>query len=290
MSAIDKYFNHFNDQLNESHKLDIIKMYNNIQTYDYYDIFDTDMSFNTISSMHNKDKFTLLKPKFHHLIKSTVFLSNKTKIYKIIIFQNDNNKDYFLINTLREFYFQTKFREHFINNNITNIIVPEIYRYGIINIEKNNEILCFAEMKYYDPSDSEMYKMIEQEETYKKKLEILYDCSKFYNDVIRVVIREAEEQLQIYHNDVYGIGESMTRYHDDLHMYDEIELSKQYSNINEEYCYSNIFPSSNNNHILIDFERASLINYNDHFKDFYSVRLLKNLINDIDINYIHNHE
>ena len=284
MSAIDKYFNHFNDQLNESHKLDIIKMYNNIQTYDYYDIFDTDMTFNSIHLNNNKNKYTLLKPKNHHLIKTTVILSNKTKIYKIFIFQNDNNKDYFLINTLREFYFQTKFREHFINNNITNIIVPEIYRYGIINIEKNNEIICFAEMKYYDPSDSEMYKMIEQEQTYKKKVEKLYDYSKFYNDVIHVVIREAEEQLQIYHNDVLGIGVNMTQYHDDLHMYDETGLSREYSDINTKFIYANIFPSSNNNHILIDFERASLLKYKDVYNGHYSTRILKNLINDIDIN------
>ena len=103
---------------------------------------------------------------------------------------------------MREFYFQNKFREHFINNNIENIIIPEIYRYGIINIKTKNEILFFAEMKYY--GENNLYKIIKQQQTGTQKLEKINDYANKLKDV-RNVIRGVEEQLQIYHGDILSI-------------------------------------------------------------------------------------
>ena len=265
MSAIDKYFNYFNDRLNESHKLDIIKMYNNIQTYDYYDLFDTDMSFNTINSKmlmdDNINEYTLLKPKLINHVNVTVISSNQTKIYKMSIFKNDKNKDFFVIDALREFYFQTTFREQFINNNITNIIVPEIHRYGIINIETNNEIICFAEMNYYDTSKCSYYNIVKQEQTSKEKVEQLYNFYKNYND-IRNIIAELEKQIQIYHDNLFEseplhrvINETRT-----LIEQDSEDLCADFLTtpcIWPSYGYPcNLFPS-NNKYILIDFGRSS---------------------------------
>jgi hypothetical protein len=251
MSALDKYFNYFNDKLNESHKLDIINMYNNIQTYDFHDIFDTDLSFNTRSFYHNTKEYTLLNHN-EKTIKATCISSNKTKIYKIYIFNNDKYKDYFLINAMREFYFQKKFREHFISNNIEDIIVPEIYRYGIINIEKNNEIICFVEMKYYDTQNTDLYKLVEQEQT---DTEIVCELFTDYIKnmyVAKSVIRDVEKQLQIYHNDMpadrlnYQFLNNQCTYEEKIWF------------INSNKRSHNLF-QSNNKFILIDFECTSII-------------------------------
>lgn len=251
MSALDKYFNYFNDKLNESHKLDIINMYNNIQTYDYHDIFDTDMSLNSQHIVHNYNKYTLLNhnEKTMHV---TVISSNKTKIYKMYILNNDKYKDYFLINAMREFYFQKKFREHFISNNIEDIIVPEIYRYGIINIEKNNEIICFVEMKYYDTQNTDLYKLVEQEQTDREIVcELFTDYIKNMY-VAKSVIRDVEKQLQIYHNDMppdrlnYQFLNNQCTYEEKIWF------------INSNRRSHNLF-QSNNKFILIDFECTSII-------------------------------
>jgi len=261
MSAIDKYFNYFNDKLNESHKLDIINMYNNIQTYDYHDIFDTDMSFNTINMKSNKKKFTLLKPKFPGSIKGTVISSNQTKIYKVYIFQNDKNKDYFVINALREFYFQNKFREHFINNNIENIIIPEIYRYGIINIKTNNEILFFAEMKYY--GENNLYKIIKQQQTGTQRLEKINDYANKLKDV-RNVIRGVEEQLQIYHGDILSIRhlQNSIRKVTEAIAQEKYKHERYWADFESIISHENIF-FSNNKFIFIDFETCSIIDFDN---------------------------
>lgn len=270
---MDNYFNYFNDCINEVDKLGIINMYNNIQTYNFYDIFDTDMLFNTIGQFPTTisppfkiNNFTLLKPKFHPFTKTTVVSSNQTKIYKIYIFQNDKNKILFLLDVLREFYFQIKFREHITNNNMTNIIVPEIHRYGIINIETNNEIICFAEMNYYNTSECNLRKIVEQEQTYRNKIEIIHDYVKKYINV-RTVISVIEKQFEIYHNDLltleylHRVNNQITECieHNSEHLHNEF-LS---TFINNAINY-NLFPS-NNKYILIDFETSSMID-NDNRK------------------------
>jgi len=298
MSVIDNYFNHyFKDMVDENHKLDIINIYNNIQTYDYCDLFDTDMSFNTIRTTFNRKIFTLLKPKKYHLVKATVFSSDKTKIYKMYIFQNDKCKDYFIINALREFYFQAKFRETLINNNIQNVIVPEIYRYGIINIETNNEIICFAEMQYYhDTSIDELNNLLEQAHSYRTKLEKTYLYLKNLYSTINT-ITELEKQIQIYHND---IGDGIRPIQDVLNSIESIvnpqnnhndnicrnylaELNLHVDNIsmvnicNRLHITDNLF-LSNYKYILIDFEHTSTSNSSIWFGNDYKQIMLLNMI------------
>jgi hypothetical protein len=267
MSIID----YFDDRINESYKLDIITMFDNIQKYDYYDLFDTDMSFNTLKIIQDRNKYTLLKPKRINYIKSTVISSDKTKIYKMYIFQNDNKyKEYLILNLLIETYFQIKFREHIINNNITNLIVPEIYRYGIINIEQNNEVICFAEMQYYDnTSIYELNTELKQQQTTKQKLEKIYDYLNNFKSIINVIV-DLEKQTQIYHNDiVYDINQLqniLTRIKSYVNSDSDNTNCKDYLDsllIEDEWNNShingiyNLF-LSNNKYILIDFEDSSI--------------------------------
>jgi hypothetical protein len=276
MYVIDNDFNHF--KVNESHKLDIINMYNNIQTYEYCHLFDTDISFNTISTTHDEIMYTLLNPKKYHMTKATVISTCKTKIYKMYIFQNDKYKNYLTINALRDFYFHTKFREALINNNIQNIIVPEIYRYGIINIETNNEIICFSEMQYYDnTSIDELNNILDQEQSYRTKLEKTYLYLKNLYSTINT-LKELEKQIQIYHNDIgcelkctqriitpiESVVNTHNNYNDNICKDYLIRLEFQANNIRMKNLrfdctrLSNLF-LSNNKYILVDFEFASTV-------------------------------
>ena len=210
------------------------------------------------------------------MTKATVISTCKTKIYKMYIFQNDKYKNYLIINALRDFYFQTKFREALINNNIQNIIVPEIYRYGIINIETNNEIICFAEMQYYhDTSIDELNNILEQPQSYRTKLEKTYLYLKNLYSTLNT-ITELEKQIQIYHNDIECDLECMQRmitpiesvvnpdniYNDNIYKDYLFRLEIRVHNISMiNLCVGgtksgNLF-LSNNKYILIDFEFAS---------------------------------
>jgi len=268
MSIID----YFDDRINESYKLDIINMFDNIQTYDYDDLFDTDMSFSTVKVIQDRKKYTLLKPKSINYIKATVISSDKAKIYKMYIFQNNNKyKDYLILNSLIESYFQIKFREHIINNNITNLIVPEIYRYGIINIEQNNEVICFAEMKYYDnTSIDELNTELKQHQPAKQKLEKIYDYLNNFKSIINVIV-DLEKQTQIYHNDIvydinqlqnrlttiksYVNGDSDSDNTNSKDYLDTLLIEDEWNNSHINGIY-NLF-LSNNKYILIDFEYGS---------------------------------
>ena len=268
---------YFNYRLTENQKIDIMNMYDNIQTYDYYDLFDTDMSFNTMYTIRDRKKYSLLKPKHINYIKSTVISSDKTKIYKMYIFQNNNRyTDYLILNSLIGTYFQTIFKEYLTHNNITEFTVPEIYRYGLINLESNNEIICFSEMKYYESTGmDELHTELDKQQTPKQKLEKIYDYLDNFKSIV-LVIQNIESQLQIYHNDmVYDksltqIQDKLTTIKTNIDCIDNFDdpnsqtsfldgiIDNSWSNTHT-YVIHNLF-RSNNKYILIDFEDSSYIN------------------------------
>ncbi len=277
-SYIDMYFEQFKHRLTDKHKQDITNMYDNIHVYNYDEVFGpSDLSFNTSNITIFRHYSTVLNPKKMGFIKGTV-ISPETNdiIYKLHICQNDENKDLFIINFLREVYFQNTFRDILTKEGVTSIIIPEIYRHGLIYNNETNDVLIFMEMRMYDFNECFALTVMDMMSTYKAKVETLHTHAvKCYNN--RCIFSDLEKKYGLYHNDNVSSEELDLYIHNlliplsynsppETNDEDVENKCKEYiMNAFDEFnaIFSDNFFSSVNKTILIDFEDAS-VNPFDH--------------------------
>lgn len=270
-SQVDNYFTSFKDSFNEIDKTNIIDMFNNLNTYNYDEIFTTDPSFNTMNIYFKSPQISLLSPPDYLFQKGTIISNDNKNIFKVYIFNNDQYKDLFIINSVREVYYSNRFRSILLDNNIEQVFIPEINQYGIINKSPTNKIIFFFKMPYYERTNvvilNEFLKF-----DIKTKFNILFDYLTLYTQSVSK-IKLIENNNQIFHNDfnretgpflnnINAILESITS----LVNENDIEKMKLYIQNQEKegifplkFCYfnrNNIF-YHNGKLCLIDFECTS---------------------------------
>jgi hypothetical protein len=111
--------------------------------------------------------------------------------YKIQVFANDDNKHIHILNCLKEVYFHNSCRKYIIDNNIEHTIIPEIFRYGIIQLPDSNRIISFIEIKQYIDTSS-----IFIEPDYVKQIIIVESILTRYNQTLSL-ITQMETDLNI---------------------------------------------------------------------------------------------
>lgn len=267
------FFNLTSHLLNDTQRNEITIMFNNLNTFNYNDIFGTDDLPILNGGGHAPwDKYTLLKRKTISITRGSVKIPNDSNnIYNVFIFENDNYKDLFILNALREIYFQTVFRNHIINNNITEIIVPEIYRYGLIN-NGSNEIIFFIQIENFNfdiiPTYDDFTQLLEYYKSYKKSLNVVFNI---------------QNDLGIYHNNLVTM-DIMNRHIEKLN--DVIESKNDTTTI-ADYNIPLIFGEHllqlNNNMVLMNFEHSSIFQRAFNI-DSYDFRFLSHIMNYIKSN------
>tara|TARA_B110000879_G_scaffold8209_1_gene10509 strand:+ start:746 stop:1633 length:888 start_codon:yes stop_codon:yes gene_type:complete len=266
-SYIDMYFERFKHRLNDEHIQNITNMYDNVRVYNYEEVFgSTDLSFNTSTFIMFSQYMSLLGPKGSGITKGTVISRERNdRIYKVNICRNDENKDLFIINFLREIYFQITFRDIFAKEGILSIIVPEIYRHGIIYNNETNDIIIFMEMHMYDFNECFLQTIIDIMPSSKAKVEAIHNYALRYYTNLKVVF-DMENKYNLHHNDIVNVGNiydfiqevsyiDINNEADIENHYNQILLRPKYK---IEYLFGgNLFNSINTN-ILIDFEYMSI--------------------------------
>tara|TARA_B110000879_G_C11114925_1_gene489090 strand:+ start:730 stop:1584 length:855 start_codon:yes stop_codon:yes gene_type:complete len=282
--SITKFFEINNKLLNDAQSIEITDLYNSMQTFNYNDIFgDTDFTLTEPKCRNSLRTLTLLKPKYNDLVKATVSTNDTTKHYKVFIFQKDNTcKDWFILNGLKEVYFQqlwyTYANEYNITHNISDrMIVPEIYRYGRINT--TTEIIFFVEMNkltlppmlpFTTFSFSQLPQLID------------YYSSQRH---MRENIANIENSKGIFHNDLPSLEEIDAR----LSYYEEIKDAVD--NSNDEIISShdgnfrrfshlsyNYYKLDDGSTLLIDFEHTGNL---ERFATSDDFRCLKNIFDNM---------
>ena len=270
-SYIDMYFERFKHRLNDEHIQDITNMYDNVRVYNYEEVFgSTDLSFNTINTKVFRQYMNLLSPKVAGITKGTLISREKNDIiYKVNICRNDENKDMFIINFLREIYFQITFRDILIKEGIASIIVPEVYRHGIIYNNETNDIIIFMEMRMYDFSECFLKTIIDMMPTSKTKLDAMIKYTRVYYNNLKVVL-DIENKYNLYHNDIVNIeiiDQLIKEVSYKISLIDinyEADIENRYKQILSHHEFEieflfggNLFDSINKS-ILLDFEDMSI--------------------------------
>jgi hypothetical protein len=294
-SYIDMYFEQFKNRLTDKHKQDITNMYDNIHVCNYDEVFGpTDLSFNTSKSIIFREHMNIRSPIIAGITKGTLISRDKSdRIYKVNICRNDENKNLFILNFLREIYFQKTFRDILIKEGITSIIVPEVYRYGIIYNNETNDVVIFMEMHMYDFTECFIQTIIDTKPTYKAKLEtIQLYARKHCNDI--VILSDLEKKYNLYHNDnvsrqsiesyIFNSSIPLSYNSPPETNQEDVENKCKEFITNDSHMVNYIFGgnlfNSINKTILIDFEDASASSYpNDiyFFKSYLSI-IIKKLI------------
>jgi len=273
-SNIDMYFERFKHRLNNEHIQDITNMYNNVRVYKYEEVFgSTDLSFNSSNIKIFSQSMSLLSPKVAGIVKGTAISRERNDIiYKVHIVRNDENKDLFIINFLREIYFQITFRDILIKEGITSIIVPEVYRHGIVYNNETNDIIIFMEMHMYDFSECFLKTIIDIMPSSKTKLDAMIKYARTYYNNAKVV-SDIENKYNLYHNDIINvetiydfITEVSSEMYDISHIdiNNEADIENHYKetllrhDTNIEFLFGGNLFSSINTNILIDFEDMSI--------------------------------
>lgn len=215
---INSYLNQICNEniLNENDKEPIIEMYNNIISYNFDDLFDVSTiifkltNFNikslfnpkqnithvticedTIEYVENIDDFNSMD--VNKLYKGTIISTDTNSIFKTFII-NDQHiwRDYYCINYLIELYFNMIINDTFKLNN-DDIIIPEIKKWGKVNL-KNNLTMFFFETQLYEQKT--IYDIIDN----------LYNENK-YNEIRSIIERLKQTYENIYnaltHKNIY---------------------------------------------------------------------------------------
>jgi hypothetical protein len=190
MSTIQKYLDYHttNELLNDTHASEILQMFNDLHTYQYNDVFSTTISINTGRTNILTDVNTIIQPL--QILQSFICNDDNHK-YKIQVFANDDNKHIHILNCLKEVYFHNSCRKYIIDNNIEHTIIPEIFRYGIIQLPDSNRIISFIEIKQYIDTSS-----IFIEPDYVKQIIIVESILTIYDQTLSL-IKQMETDLNI---------------------------------------------------------------------------------------------
>ena len=215
---INTYLNQICNEniLNENDKEPIIEMYNNIISYNFDDLFDVSTIIFNLKSINLKSLFNPKQNITHvticegtservkniddfksidvnKLYNGTIISTNTNSIFKTFII-NDQHiwKDYYCINYLIELYFNMIINDTFKLNN-DDIIIPEIKKWGKVNL-KNNLTMFFFETQLYE--QNKIYDIIDN----------LYNENK-YNEIRSIIERLKQTYENIYialtHKNIY---------------------------------------------------------------------------------------
>ena len=269
--SVDEFFNLTNHLLDDNQRNEITNLFNNVQTFNYSDVFGTN---NDIPLKNPRVKsatmsMSLLRPKVINITKAMVDISDAhDKIYKVWCFHNDNYKDWFILNGLKEIYFHNLFQKYITDNNITDFIVPIIYRYGII--QNSNEFIFFIEMKKYDITP--LPNFIVDENT--NQIQDLIDYYSQYRDM-RAIISNIEKNSGINHNDLISINRmnSTIEHLNDLKAKienNQVDYSRDQliHHFFDRELGNNISILADGTFILMDFEHTSVLFSRDEDKYF----------------------
>jgi len=303
-TIIDKYFQLFKDNghLTDQQITDITNMYNNLQP------FSTDLltNYNTILTdksltYKNQDESNIFFPKFYTLNKRVFLSDNKDKVLKCITCNNEH-KDVFAINFIKEIYCSNSFRNRFNELNINHdIIVPEIQDFGFINYD--NTVLIFFILPYYEESSKFNFyydsinnnvkvnnTVLSKNEFYNLLPDFIEAFNKFISNAV-LFKNHIFDNIKLLHND-YNIPDVMSLAND-IETINKL-LDKKDDNNDSEYSYlmtnvtaisytinGNVFLHYNNNNeikfILVDFENTCWLNHMD--EDFPGYFDFVNIIN-----------
>lgn len=265
-----------NERINNTDKQEILLLHNNLETYNYDEVFSPDAVCKFDASHMNL--YRTIENNADYLLLGSVIHKNKNRIFKIWV----TNKDHPYSNDvcfqmLMEYHFQNIYR-----NNITDsiVIVPQTYNYGKVILNANNEILYFYEMEYYDSVKYVLDSMIDLDN------ENMLSKILYFHDILEngcEAIRNVESSNPLVHAD-YGYDTRYFGYDTKESLVNELHSDS--SKNSEEYLsilVNSLFQSSkniliyNNKMILIDFGRTtrnktrykskstSIYDYNDYF-------------------------
>lgn len=253
--------------LYEVDKLKLLYMYDNLVTYKYDEIFNKSQTLFTLNlscqSLNNKPLLGYLNEET--IYKCTSISNDNETIHKIYVLHNDNKfKSLFLINYIREVYFQQLCYSllHNIKDN-TQLIIPNILRYGLVN--KDEQIYFFFEMPYYKRESIEcsITPNIHDCNVKYEYIRLLNNCKNITRSLELIGIFENNN---IFHNDIHIDRGTINNYINHLltyNIHDEFDDKLFYTDFIKEYHKNridlhddNLFVFNDNTCILIDFEKA----------------------------------
>lgn len=224
---LDRCLSH--NRINETDKKEILSLYANLKTYNYDDLFSSDIICNLSKQQTARHRTILDNKGTVYLARGTATDKSKKRIFKIWITNNEHPRtNDVCIQMLLEFYFHNIFY----NNTDNSLIIPETYKCGKVLLEANNEILYFYEMDYYDSEKYILDSINNMDDEHKSRK--IFDINNIIKDGC-ITLDKIENNILIYHNDGFA--------HEYVHM-DEDEVVIEVSSNMMVY---------NDKPILIDF-------------------------------------
>jgi hypothetical protein len=285
---INEYLNYYIglNMINETDKEKILLLFSDLKTYKETEIFPVDIPLTKYRPIVFGKNKTILKNKRVALAKSIAIDRTNNKLYKMhIIDMNDNYKEIYKINFLREIYFQNIYIELLKQAKIDSIIVPKIHRHGQIELNSTNEIILFIEMTYYR-TENIIETSILNELTYIKKKYIIEKyftlIKKNYNLIYKI-----ERDNDIFHNDLelenqLAIERFVTEELEILNKIpltekDEEKIIQKHIEVMDNYKDCNIMVLNEDSSLLIDFEYT----YRKHILQEDDIKFITTYLNKI---------
>lgn len=294
---IQKYFDYCitNNILNNTHADAILQMYNSLPIYQFDDVFN-----NTTLTIYKRHSKTMKDNKFITDVLEAIQVYScydNNKHYKIMQFDDNDYQYIHILNMLKEVYFQNSFHKYITDNNIEHTIVPEILRYGIIQISHTNKIISFLETTDYI-DNTNMF----NEPNYITQIRNIEDMLTRYSQTL-LLIKQIQTDLDVTYNPIKGLCEANCynpTIEDNLHEYTITQLTHYTEDVPSVELYESSYQTWKNSIELLishitsgpgDSNRASdgycrgITKYNDKFVicDFSYVGYTSQITNPRDI-------
>ena len=191
-TAINNFFEyHINHgYITPDDKGNILDIYNNLREYTYNSIFTDD-----VTNISTKNPITYTDPssKTKYIVRKSVTLINDNAVKMAVIDKACNNayKEVFFIDFCREIYFSKIFSKEITSSTI---LVPEIYKYGLVSLNDTSEVAIFMEMPCYIQT-----KLVNTLNTTNHTDFIISHINTLITGVEK--IHETQDSLKLYHND-----------------------------------------------------------------------------------------
>lgn len=247
------------NRINETDKKEILLLYANLQTYNFSDVFSSNVIYKFHkSSMDWSNRIITDKSLLPYMIRGVAISKNNNRIFKLWIINKEHpHTNDICFQMLIEYYFHTIFLTSTTDNIL---VVPQIYNYGKVIIETNNEVLYFYEMEYYD-STKYVLDSINNLDVENKLHKIRYLNDIFNNGY--AALCNMESRTSVFHIDhdtpvwFNGLVDNALNASDKSSKDRAVEYLIQ--NIDTLTSYNNLI--YNDKFVLIDFGEAGRNNY-----------------------------